>query len=280
MTKRIVLCADDYGQAEAVSRGILDLIAAGRLSATSCLVNLPRWQEQAAELLPYLDKADVGLHLNFTEGKPLSFVYREQIGAEFLPLSQLLKRTVLRSSLLKPAALQAEIEAQLDQFAAAMGCYPRFIDGHQHVHHLPLIREALFAVYQRKLAGRQVYMRAVTQKLGLLDVFRKERKCLAIHLTGGARFAGLLDRQGIAHNTSFSGIYSFSEAPRYREYFQGFLRESDDRGMIMCHPGRPASANDDPIAYSRGFEFDYLRGQEFLEDCAEAKVVVTRFVAG
>lgn len=279
MTKRIVLCADDYGQAAAVSQGILDLISAGRLTAASCLVNLPGWKEQASGLHPFLDKADIGLHLNFTEGKPVSAIYSEQVDAEFMPLPQILKRAVLRSGLLRPAAIEAEIEAQLDQFVSVVGCHPRFIDGHQHVHHLPVIRDALLAVYQKRLAGQQVYMRAVTQKLGFLDVFRKGYKCLAIHLTGGADFAGFLDRNGIAHNTSFSGIYPFTAASRYREFFQGFLRESDDRGLIMCHPGRPAKDDNDPIGYSRGDEYEYLSGDGFVEDCRQAGVVLTRFQA-
>src|SRR5262245_17221205 len=135
MTKRIVLCADDYGQAEAVSRGILELMDVGRLTAVSCLVNMPGWKEQAQFLHPFKGKIDLGLHLNLTDGMPLSAQYQREIGAKLMPLPYLITHTMLGSKKLKPTALMAEIEAQLDAFCEAVGCLPDFVDGHQHVHH-------------------------------------------------------------------------------------------------------------------------------------------------
>src|SRR5690606_25772598 len=132
-----VLCADDYGQAEAVSNGILSLLATNRLTAVSCLVNQPGWVDQAGRLLPYLDKVDVGLHLNFTEGAPISREFCEQVGSRFPSLSRMLLRTMLGVPRLPRAAVYAEIKAQLAAFTRAMGRAPRYIDGHQHVHHLP-----------------------------------------------------------------------------------------------------------------------------------------------
>ena len=46
--------------------------------------------------------------------------------------------------------LRAEIEAQLDRFEDGVGHGPAHVDGHQHVHQLPGVREVLLSV----LAGR------------------------------------------------------------------------------------------------------------------------------
>jgi predicted glycoside hydrolase/deacetylase ChbG (UPF0249 family) len=62
--KRIVLCADDYGQAPAISQGIIELLNQSRLSATSCMVNMPDWPVSAKELLPFINYVDLGLHFN------------------------------------------------------------------------------------------------------------------------------------------------------------------------------------------------------------------------
>jgi predicted glycoside hydrolase/deacetylase ChbG (UPF0249 family) len=277
MTKRIVLCADDYGQAEAVSSGILALLDAGRLTAVSCLVNQPRWREHAAGLIPYKEKADIGLHLNFTLGAPLSTAYRTQIGTSFMPLSRLLWRTMTRSTLLQRDALSAEIEAQLDAFTAATGVLPRFIDGHQHIHHLPVIGEVLLAVYQKRLHGTGVYVRAVSQDLGWHNFFVKGIKPVVIACTGGSGFAGRLDTAGIRHNTSFAGIYSFKNASHYRETFLRFLRDSTDHGLIMCHPGHADDDKDDPICRARICEYNYLQSFDFTTDCQRSDVILTRF---
>ncbi len=269
MTKRIVLCADDYGQAEAVSGGILDLLTLGRLSAVSCMVNQAYWPAAATGLVPFESQVDIGLHLNLTDGKPLSALYREREGQELMGLPRLLWRTMVRPGSLSRVAVVAEINAQLDAFTEAMGFMPCFIDGHQHVHHLPVVSAALFEVYEERLRPQRSYLRAVSQPWRMTDIVGKGLKNAVIHYTGGGRFARRLDGLRIAHNTTFSGIYDFGCAADYRAYFQRFLQESADSGLIMCHPGRQADDQDDPIRQARFYEYQYFKSADFKADCEQ-----------
>ncbi len=50
ITHPLVVCADDYGMSESVSRAIVALANQGRLSATSAMVLSPLWAEHAAWL--------------------------------------------------------------------------------------------------------------------------------------------------------------------------------------------------------------------------------------
>ncbi|WP_240489526.1 ChbG/HpnK family deacetylase [Legionella parisiensis] len=50
-SKTIILCADDFGLDPGVSAGILKLVRMGRLSAVSCMVNMPSFIPYAKELL-------------------------------------------------------------------------------------------------------------------------------------------------------------------------------------------------------------------------------------
>ena len=68
----LALCADDFGLAPGLSRGIARLAAARRLTAISCITNSPHWPDASGWLQGLPDTVDVGLHLNFTEGRPLS----------------------------------------------------------------------------------------------------------------------------------------------------------------------------------------------------------------
>lgn len=274
ITKRIVLCADDYGQAEAVSHGIIDLIHASRLTAASCLVNGSDWLMHAGWLSACRNRAEVGLHLNLTQGRPVSDAYRTAYGERFSSLGRLYGRAVV--GWLDQAVIEAEIQAQLDTFAAGIGCQPRYIDGHQHVHHFPVIRKALLAVYQRGQLGQQgVWIRSVRQPFAWTDVMRDPKKA-AIALTGArALEKALLGPPRIPHNLSFSGIYSFREGGLYRPHFLRFLNEIDDKGIIMCHPGhRPVGSDDDPIGAARFIEYQYFMSDDFLADCEANKVTL------
>src|SRR5262245_55993605 len=58
---RLILCADDYAIAPGISRGILRLLQARRISAVSCMVTGRHWPEHAGWLRPFADGADIGL---------------------------------------------------------------------------------------------------------------------------------------------------------------------------------------------------------------------------
>ena len=66
--KRLILCADDFGQSAAISNGILQLVAAGRLQAVSCLTESPVWPAMARELKALGTSHQTGLHFNLTHG--------------------------------------------------------------------------------------------------------------------------------------------------------------------------------------------------------------------
>ena len=58
--KPILVCADDYGIAPGVSAAIRQLVAARRLSATSCMVVGAWWEEEAPRLRPFQGDVDIG----------------------------------------------------------------------------------------------------------------------------------------------------------------------------------------------------------------------------
>lgn len=253
-TKQLTLCADDFGQNAEVSTGILNLLAKQRLSAVSCLTTFPDWSLFAKKLLIYQDEIDIGLHFNLTEN------------SLFPDLSSLM-RTVYFGKLDKEL-LESELHIQLDCFIEATGKLPDFIDGHQHVHHLPIVRDVLLKVYKIRLQTNHAYLRSC-QTLSLLQDFPKN---LIIQLTGARALKKILQKQHIPHNSSFAGIYDFKHAKNYRDYFNQFLQQITDRGLIMCHPGLFSEETSDPLANSRRYEYQYFMSDEFLQDCSSYKL--------
>lgn len=274
MKKRIVLCADDYGQALAISKAIIMLVQQKRITATSCLVNSPHWPEHAGWLLPFKDQIDIGLHFNLTQGQALSREFQTAYGASFSPLSKVLVRSLTQQ--FQHEIIVAELEAQLDAFQKALGFLPDYLDGHQHVHQFPVIRNALLEVYEKHLRSPNAYVRSVNMPLKASDVWRDFKK-VVIQLTGGATFSNLLTVRQIPHNRVFSGIYSFNPSQPYPDQFRHFLATIADGGLIMCHPGLEATTGQDPIEEARFNEFQYFSSEQFLKDCEIENITLTRF---
>lgn len=271
--KRIILCADDYGQNLAISQAIIELLSEKNLSATSCLVTSPLWQNLVPRLEPLKNNVDIGLHFNLTQGKPLS----KELPA-FFTLKDLLIKTHLGKLDKRPFV--AELNAQFDLFVNTVGQLPDFIDGHQHVHQFPIIRDAVFDVYDERLRemGHNYYIRSTFERSSLYrfkDVaFLKQ---LAIQLTGGIKFKEELVKRKIPHNETFAGIYNFKDALSYARYFPRFLQQVNDSGLIMCHPALLSPEEAPEMANARHQEYLYLSSNHFLKQCREHDIKLVRF---
>jgi predicted glycoside hydrolase/deacetylase ChbG (UPF0249 family) len=256
-TAGIVLCADDYGIAPGVGRAIRDLLDRGRLSATSCMVVSPDFAVEGPLLAAYAGRADLGLHLTLTQDRPLG---RLMLAAY--------------TGRLDRQAMTAAVENQIADFTRIVGRPPDFIDGHQHVHLLPGVREAVAAAALRIGA----YVRLTDEPLAEI------RK---IGITSGkAAFLSLLSRplarrvkrSGITHNNGFRGARSFTEPGPFGALFRRMIERAKAGCLIMCHPGLvdAALASRDPVTQSREGEYRYLLSEEFPADLAAAKLRLAR----
>jgi predicted glycoside hydrolase/deacetylase ChbG (UPF0249 family) len=245
-TRRIVVCADDFGMNQAINDGVLALARAHRLSAVGCLSLAPSFRRDAAQLRE-LD-IDVGVHLNFTEALGESGLY--------LPLSRLIAYAYGR--VLDNGRVTRQIERQLDAFESAMGRAPDFIDGHQHVHQLPQIRRALFRVLDRRYSGQGPWLRYTGP--GCLDGLPAsvQRKARIIAALGSSSFARAAAAAGLRTNRRFLGVYDFrGGAQAYDRLLGLWLHNACDGDLLMCHPALPAGGRQGMDA-QRGAEYQVL----------------------
>lgn len=134
----VCVTADDYGLSPGVNASIEALAEAGRLGAVSVMAH------RDAELSSLGRLRDtgvaIGLHLCFTEGRPLleADVARALGGRGDLPAGhrRLFAAIVRRPSLVK--VLRAEADAQAERLVAA-GAPIAFVNGHEHVHLFPML---------------------------------------------------------------------------------------------------------------------------------------------
>jgi predicted glycoside hydrolase/deacetylase ChbG (UPF0249 family) len=259
MTRRLTLCADDFAQSPAISAGIVELIAAGRLGATSAFSRSPHWPLQARRLDSVQGRADIGLHFNLTH----------PFGADVRPLSHWLLASQL-GRIDRDAVHRAALE-QIDAFADGLGRLPDFVDGHQHVHALPVIRDALAdAIAARWHGTARPYLRA-PDRLADGGDSRVKSAVLRFCCRG---FSAVGTASGAALPPWFAGLYSLDARADYRALMQRWLARCPDGGLMMCHPGHEARDADDPIWPARAAEFRYLAGDDFAADCRAAGIEI------
>ena len=268
MTRRLSICADDFGLAPGISAGIARLAHAQRLTAVTCITNSPHWPASARLLRGLPDTVEVGLHLNFTEGRPLS-PRLAQRWPRLPGLPRLIAQAHLR--LLPLSRMRNEVHEQLVAFNEARGGAPDFIDGHQHVHHLPGLRDMILDVAEhvQPLPALRNTGRVLGPGAGL--------KRWLIERTGGRALGSALRQRVIAHNPALLGAYDFVD-PDYRALMQHWLAELPaEGGLVFCHPGTHLAGDPpDAIGAARERELAYLAGAGFSADLAAAGVELGR----
>jgi chitin disaccharide deacetylase len=260
--KAVVLCADDFAISDGVSRGILGLVAMGRLSATSAMTNCPGWPDLAPSLGEHGGRIGIGLHLTLTAGAPLGAMPEFAPEGAFPPLGAVIRHGL--AGRLPGREIGAEIERQIDAFVEALGRAPDFVDGHQHVHVLPGIRRPLLdALACRGLAGRLWLRDPADTVRAIVRRGISAPKALTIRVLS-AGFRQAAHRAGFATNDGFSGFSPF-ETGRVAAVFQRAFLDLGPRPVVMCHPGYPDDAlrRLDPVAEVREQERDYLASDAF-----------------
>jgi chitin disaccharide deacetylase len=262
--RHIWLCADDYGISHGVNTAIRELIMRGRINATSVMVLAPHFDRGDARSLQMLNagtkRAALGLHLTLTAPfEPVSESFTPKRGGRFLPMKSMQLAAIARR--LNRDTLKIEIAAQVHAFAGAFGHLPDYIDGHQHVHLFPQVREALLEVMARMAP------KAWVRQCGRARAARRLRDPKALTLDVlSVRFRQKARQAGIATNPAFAGSYSFSPDAAFAKIFPRFLDGLPDGGLIMCHPGFVDAELKrlDTLTALREREYEFFMSDDFV----------------
>ena len=277
--RRIRLCADDYGISEGVNRAIRDLIARGRLNATSIMMAGPAATrtEIAALREAARDRAcALGLHVTLTAPfRPLTMHFLPLDGGAFPTLGAMLRTATLRR--LDPEMLRAEIAAQLAAFTDIAGCAPDYVDGHQHVQLFPQARDAFLAAVKDAAPGAWVRQcgRAAAPHRPSGENFTARAKTALLDSLSRA-FRRRCASAGIACNPAFAGAYDYTRTTDFGRAIDGFLTGLPDGGLVMCHPGfvDDTLRQLDPLTDQREREYAFLAGDDFVRLLARQNVTL------
>jgi predicted glycoside hydrolase/deacetylase ChbG (UPF0249 family) len=256
-----VLNADDYGMDAGVDLAIRLLAERGIVTSTSVMTLGARWPEAARGLLDA--PLDRGLHLDLTS--PFAAGRHGLGGLMAAAYARRLDRTALRRV----------IDLQLDRFETALQAPPDFVDGHQHVHQLPGVRDEVIAALAARYgaAASRVRLRSCWSRRW------RGVKAAVIAASGAWGLMRLARTHGFAFNSDFAGVYDFSPAAPLAALWRGWLGGMmGPEPLAMCHVGVDADGpyGDDPIRLARVREFEWFSSAGFGELCEQLGVLPGR----
>ena len=254
--KCVVVNADDFGFSPEITEGILRAHRRGIVTSTTVAANMPSAADAVARLVE-APSLGVGVHLNVSQGPPLSDAGRRLAGAGGVmdrSAMGVLLACAARPGLLD--AVAAEFDAQI-RWLLDRGVHPTHLDSHRHIHAFP-------AVFPRVLAlARRYDVRAIrwcsetlpgggwpAAEARQLAVARAVDACsrLGALLAGGRRLRACRGTWGIAHTGRVDAEWLVRTAARVR------------RGAweIMTHPGLDGAAETPTRLTARRAELDAL----------------------
>ena len=233
--KQLIVNADDFGYTPGVNRAIVEAHRCGIVTSASLMANGAAF-EDAVEQSRRAPGLDIGCHLNFVEGAPVSPPAKipHLVGADgrFLAASQLALRLVCGG--VPKDELEREAAAQIETLLRA-GIQPSHVDTHKHTHVHPKVAAAVarialrFGIAWVRRPFENCRLRALpgpwgrklaVSAFGLLDA-GFERRMLALGLRFPDFFTGILLTGRLTRETLAA---TFAHLP-------SGLTE------LMCHPG-------------------------------------------
>jgi predicted glycoside hydrolase/deacetylase ChbG (UPF0249 family) len=257
--KKIIINADDVGLHPQVDHAIAALAKRGVVSSAS-VMSLGSPNRDALGAMAD-GGIDFGLHLDFTS----SFAnrrYNTAYSVKSLIIAAWQRR-------LDRVHIRNVINEQLDKFGQLIGTSPSFIDGHEHIHQFPIIREALFEILRERYPHQRFFIRNTK------PASWRGTKAAIIAALGAAETRRRAYDAGYQCNTDFGGVYDFNPASDLHGLWSGWLGAMQSNGgLIICHPAR-SLLEDDPIAPARVREFQFLASDECAELLSKHAVQVT-----
>jgi len=244
VARNLIVNADDLGWTAGVNGGIAEAHRNGIVTSASLLANGEAFA-QGAELARGTQGLGVGVHLNLSDGSPVSApetvpsLLNDSGQFEGGPDGLLVKIATRRISIRE---VEIEWQAQIAKVRAA-GVEPTHLDGHKHVHMLPGLFEIALRLAKRH--GIQA-IRVSHEASNLRAALSAGELRASVVLKQGVQARGLkllardarmqAERAGVSTADHFCGIAQTGELTK--EGVARLLRSlPEGTTELMCHPG-------------------------------------------
>ncbi len=245
-----MLHADDLGLAEGVDAAIIDLARSGQLRGASLLVNGPSATAAVEAWRDLADPPPLTLHLCLTEGHRLPNSPDLPTGFGRLLLASLLPWQRQRIA----PQLRAVLLQQISRYRQLTGLQRIRLDGHQHIHLVPLVLDAVLDLSRSEsITWVRTTRESLPEGLSLRLWWRSLQtggliKWLVLQLLSGLAIPRLR-RAGLATNRRFAGVLfsgsMFGTAFRrsWETAYSSITVDRDSQPVVLIHPALTNTAS-------------------------------------
>lgn len=229
----MIICADDYGLAPGVNHAIETLVSKKKISAVSIICHTDSFMDTSDQLKS--NEIDRGLHFTLT---------RPFFPHSFLSLRKMASREILK-----------QLQNQWDFFEERFGHSPHFLDGHQHIHLLPNVLEAILSF--DKLKSKRCYLRAAPSQSRTLHLkYGLKGMLFDLQMRSVGRSA---KAKAIPNCDEIRGFRRLEKEITEKQYFPATFNPSNNT-LFFTHPGFVDTIlkKRDPVTDTRKQEFDFL----------------------
>ncbi|MGA7540970.1 MAG: ChbG/HpnK family deacetylase [Steroidobacteraceae bacterium] len=248
----VIVHADDFGETVEITGGICLAITAGVVTSTSVMVNMPGTAEALRRAPRLAQQASFGVHLNLCEGRPLTQgATLMDAGGEFLRKRALAARAL--AGKLSLPELEAEVTAQIGVLRDA-GVTVSHLDGHKHLHQLPIVCAAvanvlpLFGIERVRITRLGSWRRVRGPSMLAREIAARH----AARVFARARLRSPLCTVDLRDLLAGHGVAPLAGP-----------RSGPAPIEICCHPGTAAADEGKPGSHRRGNELEYLLSPQF-----------------
>ena len=236
----LIINADDFGYCPRRDRAILDLFEQRSISSTSLLVN----GDYAAHACTQAKRTHLpmGLHLNLTEGRPVTddlSRIRSLVDSQGLMHGKFGLRARLDQGSIQTEHLLHEIEMQLIRYQGLTDSRSPFhLDGHQHIHVHPKVVDSVARLAQ------QYHVQYIRVPADPMLFSLEPKNSFYDEIDQQAQSAKkVFNQYGLKSPEHFFGMTTMGSAMTL-ETVEQCLKTIPKAGSVtvewMCHPGYPS----------------------------------------
>ena len=172
-------------------------------------------------------------------------------------------------------AISQRLHQQLDLFEHFLGRRPDFVDGHQHVHSFPGIRQAVFTTLRHRYGDTLPALRQVAPLCDRRALLQPKQLVIGLLQTGFRRQA---QRHGFRCNSGFAGVYAFRHHQDFPALLAHWLALAPVGALIMCHPADSRQRSTlAELDSARQAEFSFLGSDDYLDLLSQHQRILLPF---
>jgi chitin disaccharide deacetylase len=265
--KCLIINADDLGADEARNTGIFEGIAAGSITSCSLLPNGPALEDAVERIRSLKQTISWGIHLNLSEGKPLSSGLRLLTGPDgnFLEKASAQRLFIQCGNPKLVEEIRQEFTAQI-LLLRSLGLSIDHMDGHQHIHILPAVAKLTAEIAKEQAIPWVRIPEEPTDSYAsaYFSSSEEEARFFSKHAENSRPLFSALEIYGI---DNFRGLKLKGQLPasNWTEFLESLPRGFTE---LMVHPGHAA----DPRASNPFSGFSTIEREKELEALIDGRL--------